>query len=215
MTKRSIHAAVLAALLLAGATGVPAQITPPDSSTAGLEIPQSDNEMREVTGSVLYESAEGDYSVTLPSGCAMYRERRTNPGSLDEDSDALVMTIFTYCDRKGYSNEGCSVAAYVDQDLDAGPPADPGFVLTRVQAILQEYGVEILQQKPYRRQVPDGPLMEGVDVLAADPDRTGQVWVRGLLVEGDVYLLVAWRAHGQLHVDPDYVNFFESFVAHM
>lgn len=207
MTKRILIVAGLVLGLTAG--GATAQ---PD--TSAIEA-TPDNPLREVTGPVKYDSAIGDYSVTLPPGCATYRERMMDVAGAPEGHDALLMTVYTYCDRQGYSNEGCSVAAYVDQDYEAGPPADPGFVLQRVQAILQEYGVEILQQKPYRRQVPEGPLMEGVDVLASDPDRNGQVWVRGLLVEGDVYLLTAWRTHGTLHVDPDYVNFFESFVAHM
>lgn len=214
MTKPTILAAAVLTLLTA--TAAAAQTTPPDSNATVPGEVFSDNELRDVTGPVLYESADGDYRVTLPPGCAVYRERRPNSaGFADDNQTELTLTVHTSCDRSGYSNEGCSVSAFVDQDLDRGPAAEPGFVMKRIESTLQTFGVEILRQQPYRRQVTDGPLMEGLDVLAADPDRNGQVWVRGLLVEGDVYVLTAWRAHGELQNDPDFIRFFNSFVPHM
>ena len=214
MTQRTILAASVLTLLVA--TAAVSQITPPDSNGTIPGQVNSDNDLRDVTGPVLYESADGDYQITLPPGCAIYRERRPQSADFEDDGQTqLTLTVYTYCDRSGYSNEGCSITAFVDQDLDRGPAADPGFVMNQIESTLQTFGVEILRQQPYRRQVTDGPLMEGLDVLAADPDRTGQVWVRGLLVEGDVYVLTAWRAHGELQNDPDFIRFFNSFAAHI
>ncbi len=213
MTKRILI--LIGIVLTLTAVWAGAQDTEAEAPKDDLDGVDSNNELIEVTGPVLYESAAGDFSVRFPPGCATYRERTMDQESLPEDYDLVSMTVYTYCDRKGRSNEGCSVAAYVDRDLEDGPPADSGFVLQRTQAVLKQYGVQVLHQKPYHRELKDGPTLEGVDVLATDPDKTGQVWVRGLLVEGDVYMLTAWRAHGALATDPDFVHFFESFRPHM
>ena len=41
--------------------------------------------------------------------------------------------------------------------------------------------------------------------------QTAAVWIRGLLVEGDVYILAAWNKQGGVWGNPDYVDFFNSF----
>ena len=185
-----------------------------DQGSEEPEIRSLDNPVTETTDSVRYQSLEGDFEILFPRGCSKIKERTPSGGFAEDTGGLLKMTVNVFCDRRNYTGEGCAVTAYIDPDLVAGPPADPAFVLERVRAILESFGVRMLDQKPYRQVVENGPLIEGVDVLAADPENKGQVWVRGLLIEGDVYLLVAWRTEGQLAADPDYVAFFDSFRAH-
>lgn len=179
-----------------------------DSSTA------EENPVTESTRPVFFESYAGDFNITFPSGCAKTRERIPVDDSPDVQKSTLPMAVHVFCDRQGHTGEGCSVSAYVDHDLNADPSGDPSFVMNRVQAILNKYGVGIFQQKPYHEVIENGPRLEGVDVLATDSENKGQVWVRGLLVEGDVYILAAWRSQGQLALDPEYVAFFDSFRPH-
>jgi hypothetical protein len=208
MTARIIITSILVTLYLAA--GALAQ-TPERKPSFRSE---GDNPVTAKTGPVRVESAEGDFSALFPSGCSETNERILEPDPTGNFQGFLILTAGIYCDRWGEEGEGCSVFAYVDDDPDTGQPADSAFVLARVTEVLSGYGVEILVQKPYRKKTEDGPLMEGVDVLAADSERKGQVWVRGLLVEGDVYVLAAWRTEGPLAVDPEFVAFFESFIAH-
>lgn len=208
MAIRLLVIAVLAPLALASVAFSPALAQAPVIGSG------NDNSVSKTIGPVQHESVEGDFSVLFPSGCGDIHERVKDPQSGEEFKHIIQLTAGAYCERNGAEGEGCSVAAYIDTEPEIGRPANPAFVLDRVQEALQKYSAEILFQKPYRIEVPDGPLMVGVDVLASDADKKGQVWVRGLLVEGDVYVLIAWRAHGELAVDPEIVNFFESFIAH-
>lgn len=205
MTHRRVSTIVLAALWLAGVAAFAQEADEPSPP---------DNAVTETTGQVYYESAAGDFVVRFPSGCARLHERTPIEDWMENEESAPQMTIHVFCDRAERRGEGFSVTAYVDEDLDNGQPADPQFVVVRVEAVLAEYGVQIVKQKPYHVVVEDGPRMEGLDVLATDAEKLGQVWVRGLLVEGDVYLLVAWRVDGELAFDPEVVDFFDSFRAH-
>ena len=205
---------ILAAICLSALSCGQEKTLEQKSAAELLEDVKSNNTLTEITGSVFYESVAGDFEIRLPSGCSSYRERIPS-GSAGDDIEMVRMALFMYCDREGRTNEGCSVAAYVDTDLDSGTPASPEFVHARIQSVLQKYGAHVVNQRQYRRVLEDGPLMEGVDVLATDAQSQGQVWIRGLLVEGDVYLLTAWRMVGQLAEDPEIVEFFESFRAHI
>ena len=57
--------------------------------------------------------------------------------------------------------------------------------------------------------VADG--VEGVEVHGAEPAGPGEVWLRGLLRDQDVYLLLAWNRRGGLFDDPEMADFFASF----
>jgi hypothetical protein len=39
----------------------------------------------------------------------------------------------------------------------------------------------------------------------------GEIWIRGLLIEGDVYIFAAWNEQGGVWKNPDYIMFFNSF----
>ena len=39
----------------------------------------------------------------------------------------------------------------------------------------------------------------------------GEVWIRGLLIDGDIYILTAWNNQGGVWDNPDYITFFNSF----
>ena len=61
-------------------------------------------------------------------------------------------------------------------------------------------------------ELEDGRRFEGLDLLAVDERNVGQVWLRGVLSEGDIYVLAAWKLAGGLFDDPDYQEFFNSFL---
>ena len=185
-----------------------------DQDPAFPQVEVEGNSLTDSKGPVGFSSFEGDFKVRFPGGCSMLRERTLADDFLETDEGPVRLTVHAFCNRQGRQGEGCSVTAYVDENLDAGPPADVDFVLKRVENILRKYGAKVLDQQPYHVAVEDGPFIEGVDVLAADPGNKGQVWVRGLLIEGDVYILAAWRAKGQVATDPEFVAFFDSFKAH-
>ena len=184
----------------------------PDATTTGNETP--DNPVTDALDPVYFDSFDGDFEVRFPGGCSRVRERIPKENAEIEAAGYLRMTVHASCDRQGYMGEGCSVTAFVDPDLGSGPPADEAFVIERIEMILKQYGVTIQEQRPYHAEPEDGPVVDGLDVLATDPDKKGQVWVRGMLIEGDVYILVAWRTMGQLAYSKDYIEFFDSFKAH-
>ncbi len=179
-----------------------------------LELSAEDNTLTESTGPVYYESHAGDFNIRFPGGCAKTIERIPIDPDPDVEKDFILVAVHVFCDREGFSGEGCSVTAYVDDDVDTEPSVDSGFVGARVQAVLATFKANVVTQKPYHLVIEDGPMMDGVDVLATGPENKGQIWVRGLLVEGDAYILTAWRSDGPLALDQDFVSFFESFRAH-
>lgn len=193
-------------LLLGGAGGVGAQIGPNEDP---LDRIRSDNDLTPTTRPVNYASEEGDFEVVFPGGCAKIRTRI--PNSFRDDDQKVV---HAFCDRDGREGEGCSVTAWLNVRTPAGGPPRPTNVIDRIQQMLNQFGVQASRQKPIRYETEYGALIEGVDVLADNPDGSGQVWVRGLLVEGDIYLLTAWRAAGPLAEDQDFIAFFGSFRAH-
>ncbi|MBU8869777.1 MAG: hypothetical protein KOO60_02770 [Gemmatimonadales bacterium] len=212
---------VLAAAWMAGATDngsepIVGQETGPVAEQAPdePEISIEGNTLTESTKPVFFESYAGDFNIRFPGGCAKTRERIPVDDNPDVEKNHLQIATHVFCDRQGYSGEGCSVTAYVDDDLNAEPSADVSFVTRRVQAVLAKFGSKVIDQKPFHEIIEGGPRMEGLDVLASGPENKGQIWVRGLLVEGDVYILTAWRSQGQLALDPEFTAFFDSFRPH-
>ena len=48
-------------------------------------------------------------------------------------------------------------------------------------------------------------------VQSGEVGGSGEVWIRGLLVDGDIYILAAWNRRGGVWGNPDYIAFFNSF----
>ncbi len=118
---------------------------------------------------------------------------------------------YVFCDRYQKSGEGCSVNATYNLQGDDGGMAGPQQVIRRIQATMGEYGVDMLEQKVIKKDFGNEIIAEGVEVRAKAKDSPGEVWIRGLLIDGDVYILTAWKEDGKVWENPDYVSFFNSF----
>lgn len=160
---------------------------------------------------VPYTSEEGNFSVLFPPGCGKIVARVPDGVGEDEEGNLLPVTFGSYCDRYQEKGEGCAVIVVFNITDGKGGPAGPAQVVERVERLLGSMGVEVKGQTMVRRQLPDGTTLEGVDVLAAESGGAGESWVRGLLYQGDIYLLSAWKSTGRLAIDPEYIAFFNSF----
>jgi hypothetical protein len=144
---------------------------------------------------------EAGFSIRWPLDCAYLRESFTD----DPTSRAQREFIF-FCMRE--TVEGCQLQVNVLRGAHTadGMPAHPRFVVEIIERRLRELGVRIRRQRPLRM----GGI-QGVDVFATDPDGSGEVWIRGLLVGADVFLLMAWNQNGGIFDDPAIEDFFASF----
>lgn len=190
------------AMILLGAGTAPAQERIKELSGS------PDNPLTPLDRAFESASEEGDFRVTWPSGCNGLRTRtptEAEPGSGQE------RPVIVYCDRHGEKGEGCSVTAIFNARDRDGAPTGPQDVMARLQAMLSNLGAEITRQSPVGKEFPDGRLIEGVDVLAAQTGGAGQVWLRGLLSGDTIYILAAWDLGGNLWSNPEYATFFSSF----
>ncbi len=190
---------MLPAVLLLATTGSAPQI-----GGAGENKPELITEPYE------YVSDKGEFKVTWPSGCGELtrREKEDDP---DVDPFEEVFVYNVYCDQRGQHGVGCAVAAIFNLKGADGGPAGPAEVVKRLEEHMKLLGVNIEQQQPIRRAMPDGTVIEGLEIRAREPEGAGEAWMRGLLHDGDVYLLSAWNMSGGLFADPEFLTFFNSF----
>lgn len=146
---------------------------------------------------------EPGFLVYWPSGCARIKER-VSDGATQRAEHEFIYT----CDRDGEKIRGTSVHALHGAHGPDGAPPDPPLVVSMVERQLQKFGVRRERQRMLQVE-----NIEGVEVQAVEPDGTVEVWIRGLLMGDDVYLLTAWNREGGLFEDPETVNFFASFRA--
>jgi len=206
--KTSKRTIVLTAALFAlmGALPVSAQETGGNAAPAA----PGGNQPTELLEPYEYHSNEGEFNVTWPSGCGRLK-RRSNVPDPDADPFEVVYLHNVSCDQGGENGHGCSVTAiFNSKGADGGIPGPPE-VLAQVTSRLETFGVKVIRQGPLKRELADGSLVGGVEVQAADPQGTGQVWMRGLLHAGDIFILTAWKLEGGLWDDPEFQNFFNSF----
>ncbi len=159
-----------------------------------------------------YNSEEGNFQVTWPSGCGELRIRANEPENfVGEEENHLILVHHVTCDQFSAEGEGCSVTAVFDARNAEGGEAGPEQALARVRNALKTFGVKIVKQTPVKREFPGGLVVEGVDVVGTDANGNGQFWVRGLLVSHDIYLLTAWSTSGQLWENAEFQEFFNGF----
>ena len=162
-------------------------------------------------GPVSHTSLRGEFRVVFPPGCAKLVTKVPSDEPETRDGLPSVAVTLTYCDRYREKGEGCSVSSFFNvMSANGGPPGSEE-VIERVVRVLDTMNVSISHEMPVNKQLPDGSIIEGLEVLASDPSGVGQTWVRGLLYEGDIYIMSAWKNTGQLWDDPDFQNFFNSF----
>jgi hypothetical protein len=161
---------------------------------------------------VVYQNEGGDFQVVFPGGCGRLVTRSNEPDLFGgEQWDDIIQVSHVFCDRYQKAGEGCSVTATFNLQSKDGSIAGPEQVTPRVEATLAEYGANIVSQTTIQKEFENGVVIEGVEVLARPEMGKGEVWIRGLLVEGDIYILTAWNNQGGVWKNPDYITFFNSF----
>ena len=156
-------------------------------------------------------SVSGEFRVTFPSGCGKIVTKVPVEGDGEMDGLPAVRVSITYCDRHQGVGEGCSVTSYFNVTNKDGGYPEPEQTVERVVRSLKSMNVVIKKEVSLRKELPDGTVIEGVDVFAAEASGSGQAWVRGLLYEGDIYIMSAWKSTGDLWGNPDFIDFFNSF----
>ena len=203
MTSR-IAIAALAAVLLAAAAPTRSQEGQPPRGDEPVNRPDL------VTEPYEYTTDEGGFKVTWPSGCGELRRRETADDP-DADPFAMVYVFNAYCDQFGEHGRGCSVTSVVNLKAADGGPPGPQDVVTRMEEHLEALKVNVVSQMPIQKAMPDGTLIEGLDIRAKAPNGAGEAWLRGLLWEEQIFLLSAWNITGGLWSDPEIQAFFNSF----
>jgi len=141
------------------------------------------------------------FEIYWPSGCGIIGSREP-----EDKGDGKERDFSFTCDRNNEKGYGYGVYAALNARRADGSPPDPRLVVSRVQMVLQNYGVEVQRQRTLKSNG-----IEGVEVQATEPEGPGEVWVRGLLSGPNFYILSAWNKDGQLFDDPEAKSFFASF----
>jgi len=180
--------------------------------TEAPKSPDKEEPMNLSVKPVTYQNEGGDFQIIFPAGCAKLVTRSNEPDLFGgEQWDEIIQVNYVFCDRYQETGEGCSVTATFNLHSEDGSIAGSEQVIPRVEAILAQYGAEVVSQKAIMKEFGNGTMIEGVEVLARPGMGSGEVWVRGLLVEGDIYILTAWNIEGGVWKNPDYIAFFNSF----
>lgn len=169
-----------------------------------------DNPIVEKQEPYAYVSAEGEFRITWPGGCGKLRRRNSIPDPEADPFDVVTVSHVS-CERHGEEGTGCSVTSIFNQLSVDGGIAGPAEVVDRIEEALEKFGVRVVDQTPIVKELPSGEKIEGLDVRAVDTRNVGEVWLRGLLFNGDIYLVAAWNMAGGVWEDPQYQEFFATF----
>jgi hypothetical protein len=202
----------LAALILVFA--LPAVASDPASTQEPPPVADSAGGASEVLSEdpFLFANQGQDFQILFPGGCGKVVTRYNEPDLYGgQEWDEIIQVNHVYCDRYQEKGEGCSVTATFNLHSADGGMAGPEHVISRVEEMLGEFGASVVKQKALRKDFGEGVIAEGVEVWANDAKGPGQVWIRGLLVDGDIYILAAWNKQGGVWGNPDYIAFFNSF----
>jgi hypothetical protein len=198
LTRMTVALATLALLVACGDGGDDT----PSGEAAGADSAAVDPSVPTlITGGRVQQHADAGFQVFWPSGCGVIKEQVSDGRTRRADRELIYS-----CDRDGELGEGTSVRVMFGARGPDGEAPDAAFVVALVERQLQRFGVRALRQRPLSA---DG--IEGVEVHAGEPAGPGEVWLRGLLRDRDVYLLLAWNTAGGLFDDPQMTDFFASF----
>nr|MEE4269578.1 hypothetical protein [Candidatus Krumholzibacteria bacterium] len=156
-----------------------------------------------------FSSDIGDFRIMMPSGCAKVKTRTREDDSAS--GEYIEETVVVYCDRFGKEGDGCSVTAIFNVEGPEGGMPEAPQVTERLENILKTYGAHVTDQRYLEKEFGDGLKAEGIDLLAARTGGSGQMWLRGMLINGDIYIIAAWNESGGVASNPEYVTFFNSF----
>lgn len=171
----------------------------------------SDNPLSESDEARVFSSPEGDFRITFPSGCSRIVTRVPSEELPDVDGIHAVVVSISFCDRFGEKGDGCSVTSLFNVTNAEGGYPGPEQVIERLVSVLKGMNVTIQKESPIRKELPDGTAIEGIDLFAADSSGVGQAWLRGVIYEGDIYIMSAWKSAGGLWNNQEFITFFNSF----
>jgi hypothetical protein len=200
--------------LLAIGVALPGLASDPARTQETTQAPASESDLLEDLSSdpVLYTSEGKDFQITFPGGCGKIVTRANEPDLWGgEKWSDIIQVSYVYCDRYQVEGEGCSVSATFNLRGEDGSMAGPAQVISRVEEVLKEFGANVVSQKAVQKDFQNGFVVEGVEVQAKAEKGLGEIWIRGLLSDGDIYVLVAWNKKGGVWGNPDYIMFFNSF----
>ncbi len=200
--------------LLLLATSLPAAASDParDQETEPAKGPVREEPEKFSTDPVVYTNENGDFQITFPGGCGKLVTRSNEPDLFGGELwDDIVQVNYVFCDRFQKDGEGCSVTATFNLHDEDGSMAGSKHVISRVESSLEQFGAKIISQQVLKKDFGNGIIAEGVDVTAKPDEGPGEVWVRGLLIDGDIYILAAWNKQGGVWKNSDYITFFNSF----
>lgn len=174
----------------------------------------ADQQIAPTDAPYLFTSELGDFRVMMPGGCSEVRQRFNEKEPVEGETARIddIQIVSVTCDRSGRPGNGCSVTAYLNLTDGQGGPAGEPQMTEQVGKYLERFGVEVLKQAQVSREFPGARRAQGIDLRCRAPESAGEFWLRGLVVDGDIYVLVAWNEDGGLWSDPDIVAFFDSFV---
>jgi len=184
----------------------------PVSASDPARDPEPENELELSTRPILYQSETGEFQITFPTGCGKLVTRYNEPDLFGGEQWAEIIQVnYVFCDRNQTEGEGCSINATYNLHREDGTMAGPANVIEGIKGIMQEYGVSPVGQVAMKKDFGNGIIAEGVEVRARAEIGPGEVLIRGLLIDGDIYLLAAWGQGGNVWENPDYLAFFNSF----
>ncbi len=202
MRDRLLVTVMMAALSLAGCGGGETQDRPPEASaevaSAEETMPINENVTLNNDGSVRTHTEAG-FSIYWPAGCGRLRESLS-----DGVTPHAAQEQIYNCEPE--PGRGFSVRHYHRAQTEDGSAASPRFVVDLVEQQMKRYGVTTKRQRPL-----EGGTIQGVEVQGVHPAGAGEVWIRGLLIGAEVYVLTAWNDQGGLFDDVDVADFFHSF----
>lgn len=181
----------------------------PKQQPAGPSTTSSFNDLPDSRNPIEYTSPDGQFSTTFPTGCARLQTKMNM--SPDGAAGTDVRVVFVTCERAQATGEGCLINARLGVARNLSGKAAADSVMTEIGELLAGYGVTPARQTPIRRDFGPHGIVEGLDVQAHPQSGTGDVWIRGLLRDGDMYFLIAWKTAGGLFTDPEYALFFDAF----
>ncbi len=198
--RRAAAGGLLPILLAAAATASP---TP--ARDANLNPPNTDP--------VSVSSDEGAFQAVFPVGCSKLNIRTNEPAFGQDVDPADIVYVTRYaCDRFGEKGAGCSVSSILGMKAKDGRDVGMDKVVEEMGAVLKSFGAVVEHERTIAKDLGQRGRIEGVEALARESAGAGQLWIRGLLYYGDIYVVVAWDQDGGVWENADYQAFFDSFL---
>jgi hypothetical protein len=169
-----------------------------DTPDAAIQLPAPADTAATLGGKV-FRHPEANFNIYWPTGCERVQQRMA-----EEPTERAEREVITFCDRPEASYR---VIYYGGARDSRGDPAHPRLVVAIIEQQLAEEEMQTIRQRPLQ-----GDGMQGVDVHARRGDGSRFLWIRGLLVGTDVYILTVAGPEEGIFMSGETREFFESFT---